>query len=146
MSRIGTIIDELKTALDAESMTTAFTVDETALDPKFKRQDLPATPKVYCVPSEMESDIASRSKSLIDYSIDFGIVWKLADGLRATVEPALLLTEEIFDFLDGGSILADSGSANASFFSIKNSPIYSPEHMKQSVFFSVITVTYKVKR
>jgi len=135
------VADELNGA-DAGTFGTAFTAVRRVL-PKFEIADLSEV-KVSVVPKSIGIEQATRSHRLCDVSVDIGIQQKVAKDVDSSIEDLMELVEDI-GFYMADRQLTVSGPDGVVFVSMDNDPIYSPEHLAESlVFTSVITLTYRL--
>jgi len=138
MSRLTTLADAVVTALNAAGPTwsVAFTAERTYL-PRFRVEDLSTTPKVSVVTSAKRGDLESRAgDSLDEFDIDVGIHAKAGTGV-AEVDLYADLLEEIVDYFKTQVI------AGHVFTSWEYKASWSPDQMKDGVFFGFVTLTFK---
>ena len=85
---------------------------------------------------------ASRAAAAWELVIDVGAIKKVANALPATIDPLMVLVEEIALFLRKRRL---AGFPAAVFVSAANEPPYSPDQLReQRQFASVLSVTYRV--
>jgi len=109
--------------------------------PEFELKDL-AELKVTVVPRSVNITGATRTSSQYEIAIDIGLQKKLAPTSMDTEVASLgTLVDQIANHLQRRQLV---GFPWATWVSIANDPLYVPEHLaQQSVFTSVLTVTYR---
>jgi hypothetical protein len=133
-------------ALNGGQLSMPFTAQR-LYQPTFTPEDL-AILRVSVVPKSLEIALASRASAFHDYSIDIGIQKRLTQtdesAICDEIDTLLSFTEEIADALRGKRL---AGYPEACWLSLKNEPVYAPEHLERlRVFTAVLTVTYRVNR
>jgi hypothetical protein len=140
---IVTLADAVVAALNAN----AFTAPYASLgavrhySPTFDLKDF-ETLSVQVIPRGLATPgVATRGKARqVDYQIDVGIFKRVADLTTATVDPLMLLVEEVADFLFRTAL----ASGNPPSVGVANEPIFDPESLDQmKLFQSGITATYR---
>lgn len=147
MSCVSTKLAEaVVAALNAGKFSMPFTAQR-LYQPTFTPEDL-AILRVSVVPKSLEIALASRTSAFHDYAVDLGVQKKLTQtaesAVRDEIDALMGLTEEIADALRGKRL---AGYSEACWLSLKNEPVYAPEHLERlRVFTAILTVTYRVNR
>ena len=145
MSLITDIADAVVAELNAAPAGTfepSFTAQRRVL-PAFELAELKAL-KVTVVPKAVQITGSTRSSSQYDLAIDIGVQRKLTSDSDSDVENLGTLVDQIAEHLRQRPL---STAPYASWMSIVNEPVYSPEHLlEQRVFTSVLTVTYRAMK
>lgn len=110
--------------------------------PSYKLPDM-KTLHVTVVPRGISSTSLDRNRDMFSYEIDVA-VQKKTDGDQATLDALMTLVEEIADHLRVGTL---ASFPNARCMDVKNSPVFSPEHLDEfRQFTSVLTITFSLVR
>ena len=111
--------------------------------PEFELADM-KTLRVTVVPRGWDIQTATRAAAQCDYQIDVGVQQKCETCDNAELDALLALVERIADHFRGQRLTA---MPNAVWVKTENTPLYSPEHMKDlRQFTSVLTLTFRVLR
>jgi hypothetical protein len=142
MSLVIDIADAVAAELNAAppgTFSQSFTAQRRVL-PEFDLEGL-ADLRVTVVPRSVEITGSTRSASQYDIAVDIGVQRKLGKDLDAEVAALSSLVDAIRDYLRRRPL---ASLPWATWVSIANEPVYSPEHLaEQRVFTSVLTVTYR---
>lgn len=142
MSLVIDIADAVAAELNAAppgTFSQSFTAQRRVL-PEFDLEGL-ADLRVTVVPRSVEITGSTRSASQYDITVDIGVQRKLGKDLDAEVAALSSLVDAIRDYLRRRPLVSLPW---ATWVSIANEPVYSPEHLaEQRVFTSVLTVTYR---
>lgn len=112
--------------------------------PEFELKDLVEL-KVTVVPRSVNITGATRTSSQYEIAIDIGLQKKIATAPAGSMDTDVAalgtLVDQIANHLQRRQL---TGFPWATWVSIANDPLYVPEHLaQQSVFTSVLTVTYR---
>jgi hypothetical protein len=147
MSDQATIIaiaDALRDLLNGVSFSQQFTATR-EYAPEYKLEDL-ATLRVAVVPKAIESNLEARDRARGPWQFDVAFHKRVAPGETQLLEldALMLLVEEVSDWIWTHPLDAVPGTA---WLKNANDPMYDPEKLQtDSVFLSVLTVTYAVTR
>lgn len=142
MARITDIADAVAAEINALD-TPPLGAVRYARVPEFALADM-KTLHVTVVPKGWESQLASRSSSQFEYQIDVGVQKKWLTGDNAELDGLLALVERIADHFRAKRLTTMPA---AMWVKAENTPLYSPEHMKDlRQFTSVLTLTFQVVR
>lgn len=131
------LADAIVTGLNATVFSQTFTATRGYL-PTFDLPDLDEL-TVTVVPKEDEAKLDTRNQSTHEYSIDIGIQKKPATIANESLDPLMLLTQEIAD-----CFLFNQQPAGATLLSPTIRILYLPEHLhKLRQFTAVITLTFR---
>lgn len=136
------IADALLAALNAEDFSQAFTAVR-SYRPDFDLPEL-ATLRVSVVPKADTTSAATRTDDFHEVSVDIGVQQRVPQGDRDALDALLTLMQELGDFLKRRRL---DGVPAATWVRTANEPVFDPDHLaEKSVFTSVLTVTYRVRR
>ena len=111
--------------------------------PEFALADM-KTLHVTVVPKGWDSQLATRSSAQFEYQIDIAIQKKWLTGDNVELDALLALVERIADHFRAKRLAT---LPTAMWVKAENTPLYSPEHMKDlRQFTSVLTLTFQVVR
>lgn len=131
------IADAVVAELNATSFSLPFTAQRVYV-PSFSAQEL-GTLKVVVVPRAEEGTIANRSTTQHEYTVDVGILKKIAQPTPAEIDPLMLLAQEIGDHF---RFRTPSGRSERWVKTEVRTP-YSPEHVEQQrQFLTVLGITF----
>jgi hypothetical protein len=143
MPVITDIADAVTAELNGLDPQSPLAAVRSAKAPEFELPDM-KTLRVTVVPRGWESQTATRAAAQCDYQIDIGVQKKLAAGDNPEIDGLLGLVERIADHFRTHRLTA---MPNAVWVGCENSPLYSPEHMKElRQFTGVLTLTFRVLR
>ena len=146
---ITNVAQAVADALNGHEFSVPFTAERVAL-PEFdlaEMQELHMT----VVPRQVDSEVLDRGRNTHDVKVDVAVQKKVASVANEEIDPLLALVQEIADFLNRRNLDLSPGPAGqaggAVWKKTENSPVYSPEHLREMrQFTSVLTVTYRVVR
>jgi len=135
-----TIADAVKEELNNHSFSQSFTAVRKFI-PKYTLEEL-TTLRVTVVPKANEENLITRSDSQREVQIDIGIHKKIDSDEETEAPPLIALAEEIMQYIRK---LKLTNAPGVFWVRTENNPIYSQEYLqKERVFFSLITVSYKL--
>lgn len=139
-ARIVTVAEAIKDALNAASLSQAFTATRGYI-PATPLEDL-TTLTVTVVPRAERQINLTRGKTEYEYDIDVGIQQRVSGDDASDLDPLMYLAEQIADLFTRAAIAGTTPSAGA--ITITNEPRWYPDHLERyRVFTSVVTVTAK---
>jgi hypothetical protein len=142
MPLITQVADAVVADLNAASFSQPFTATR-AYVARFELPDL-KTLTVTVVPSSASVTAAARGPAQQDVAIDVAVQQKLADEQNATLDPLLVLAEEIAEHFRGRRL---STFPDAVWSRTEFTALYAPEHLEQlRTFTSVVTLTFRIIR
>lgn len=131
------IADAVVAELNAAAFSQPFTAQRVYV-PNFSAQEL-TTLKVVIVPRGEEGSIANRSATQHEYTVDIGILKKVAQPTPDQIDPLMLLAQEIGDYFRFRTL---SGRTERWLKTEVRTP-YSPEHVEQQrQFLAVLSLTF----
>lgn len=131
------IADAVVTELNAAALSLPF-VAQRLYVPSFSAQEL-TTLKVVVVPRAEDGAIAHRSATQHEYTVDVGILKKVAQPTLAEIDPLMLLAQEIGDFFRFRPL---AGRGERWLKTEVRTP-YSSEHVEQQrQFLAVLSLTF----
>jgi hypothetical protein len=145
MGLIIDIADAVAGELNAAPPGT-FSAPFTALRRVLPQFDLPdlAQLKVVVVPKSILATASTRSATLLDATIDIGVIRKLGQDLDSEVADLSDLVDQIGTYLRQRPL---AGAPAAVWVRMQNDPVYAPDHLaEQRTFMSVLGVVYRVLR
>ena len=132
---------DIADAVVAELNTAVFSLPFTAervYVPSLSAQEL-GTLKVVVVPRSEEGTIANRNATQHEYTVDVGILTKVAQPTPVQIDPLMLLAQEIGDYFRFRTL---AGRTERWLKTEVRTP-YSPEHVEQQrQFLAVLSVTF----
>jgi hypothetical protein len=137
------IAEALKDHMNAGSFSQPF-IARRDYAPAFTLEEL-ATLRVTVVPKSLEPTAVARDRSHLVCQVDVGVQKKIDPGhLQEQVDALMAVVEEISLWICGKVL---PGFTDPKWQALTNTPIYDPEKLRtESVFISVITVTYMATR
>jgi len=136
------IADAVKAELNNHSFSQSFTAVRKFI-PRYNLEEL-ATLRVTVVPKASEENLITRADSQRQVQIDIGIHKKIDSDEETETPPLIALAEEIMQYVRK---LKLTNAPGVLWVQTENNPIYSQEYLqRERVFFSLITVTYKLVR
>jgi len=134
------IADAIKEELNNHSFSQSFTAVRKFI-PKYTLEEL-ETLRVTTVPKANEESLLTRTESQREVQIDIGIHKKIGSDEETEVLPLIALAEEIMQYIRK---LKLTNAPGVLWVRMENNPTYSQEYLqKERVFFSLITVSYKL--
>lgn len=141
MATIIQIADAVVAQLNSATFSQPITATR-HYSPSFKLPDM-KTLHVTVVPRSISSTSLDRNRDMFHYEIDVA-VQKKTDGDQATLDALMTLVEEIADHFRVETL---ASFPNARCMDVKNSPVFSPEHLDEfRQFTSVLTLTFSLVR
>lgn len=136
---MGTLLTAAKTALNGETFAESFTAEIKGA-PRVERKNMGTDWHVWVVPISLVRGTRNRKKSRRDVSFDIGLVKQLRSNSEAHLTDCLDLVDSVQTFFDEQlTNLAGHDLTSCDF-----DPLFSDTHLKQqSVFFSVLAITYQ---
>jgi len=133
------LAEAVKTAVNAESFSVAFTATRVAL-PEFQLKDM-ATLHVTVVPREIEIGLQARGRNRHTMGVDVAVQQRLATVDNATVDALIALVEEVAGYMTRKNLT--SGGETAYWSDTEINPLYDSGHLREMrQFTSVIRLTY----
>lgn len=98
---------------------------------------------VTVVPRGLEMTAQSRGSDSFAYHVDVAVQRRVPDRTPETIDPLMLLTEEIVDLFRGRNLDDPAAACTAA----ANEPIYDPSHLDEmTLFTAVVRLSFTMTR